>query len=519
MQAMFRLSEFFLYKTVFLTGAAVLVIEIAAVRMLSPYYGASLYVFSSVLTIILAALASGYYIGGRLADRLPRHETLYAVITVSGLLTLLAQFLASTVLPFAEGIFSVMTGPLIFGFFLFFTPSFLLGIVSPYLVKLLVSNRSHSEVGSVAGTVFFFGTLGSITGSLLSGFVLIPLFGIRHAMSSTGVILVLIGIMGILFYEQLRTHLSPFVMVRRYRAFLFFIGISTALLLGLIYNTTIPFLHTVLYRSDGMYGHITIYETDHKGHPLRILKRDINNESAVYLDSYDLVFEYTQFAEWYKTLVPEAERFLMIGGGAYSIPRTLLARDEDLEVVVAEIEPDLFPLARRFFDLGTSTRLTNYLMDGRVFLNQNEKPFDVIFLDAFGTDHTLPAHLTTIEFFEQVKSNMSPEGILIINYIGYPSGIAPTLTGSLIKTVSSVFPNMRAYALYPGSHAIRQNIVFVLRNGSMPIDLHGKEIRLYDDAHHFVDDLEIGVNQYLVDDELIFTDDRAPIEFLLINQQ
>lgn len=521
-----KVSEFFLYTTVFLTGAAVLVIEIAAVRMLSPYYGASLYVFSSVLTIILAALSIGYYVGGKLADRTPAHEPLYACITLSGLLTLLAQFLGSQILPRAEGIFNVMSGPLLFGFFLFFIPALLLGIDSPYLVKLLASARKQDEIGSVAGTVFFWGTIGSIVGSLLAGFVLIPLLGIRSTMVGTGLLLVTLGTFGLLLYEKFHSDRSVFIMVNRFSRFLFLTCMSTIVLLGLIYHTTPPFPYTVLYESDGVYGHIVIFETEHEGRPLRALKRDTNYESAMYLDSYDSVFDYMQIGERYKKLVPETRNLLMIGGGAYTLPRTILARDPDVHVTVAEIEPDLFPLAQRFFDVPSTTRLTNHSIDGRVFLTtyKNNEKFDVIFLDAFGTDLSIPAHLATQEFFKTLKNTLTSEGILIINYIGYLDGEAPTLTGSLTKTLQSVFPHMKMFATNYENRSERQNIVFVLRNGDKPIDFDGETIRRFGIVKTIradpvaINDMEIPISPYLSDRELVFTDDKAPVEYLMLKQ-
>ena len=521
-----RASEFFLYATVFLTGAAVLVIEIAAVRMLSPYYGASLYVFSSVLTIILSALSIGYYVGGKLADRSPHHEPLYACITLSGLLTLLAQFFGSYILPRAEGIFNVMSGPLLFGFLLFFIPALLLGIDSPYLVKLLASVRKKDEIGSVAGTVFFWGTIGSIVGSLLTGFVLIPLLGIRSTMVGTGLMLVVLGVLGLLLYEKLHSDRSFFIMVHRFREFLFFTLVSVIVVLGLIYRTTMPFPYTVLYESDGVYGHIKVFQTEHEGRTLRALKRDTNYESAMYLDSYDSVFDYMQFAERYKKLVPETRNLLMIGGGGYTLPRTILARDPYVQITVVEIEPDLFPLAQRYFDVPSTTRLTNHSVDGRVFLTtyKSKEKFDVVFLDAFGTDLSLPAHLATHDFFKTLKDTIAREGVLIINYIGFLDGEAPTLTGSLVKTLHTVFPNMKMFAINYENRSERQNIVFVLRNGSKPIHFDGETIRRFDTAKTVgadpvaINDMEIQISSYLSEHEIVFTDDKAPVEYLMLKQ-
>ncbi len=514
-----KLANLFLYKTVFITGAAVLVIEVAAVRMLSPYYGSSLYVFSSVLTIILAALAIGYYIGGRLSDRIPRHEPFFTVITVSGILTLLAQVLSMQILPESGSVFSVMSGPLVFGFTLFFLPALLLGIVSPYLVKLVSLSRAPDEIGQVAGTVFFWGTVGSITGSLLSGFFLIPVLGIRHAMTGTGLALVVLGLVGLLFYGYFRERLSPFVVIARQRVFIFLAVIGAIFLTSLIYQNTPNALgYTVLYESDGVYGHIVVYEIQNAGLTVRALKRDTNNESAVFLELYDSVFEYTQFAEWYPDLVPDAKQFLMIGGGAYSVPRTVLARDPDIEVTVAEIEPDLYPLAERFFDLSPSPRLSNHVVDGRVFLNEHDETYDVMFLDAFGPDLSIPAHLATKEYFELMKEHLTEDGVLIINYIGTLHGEAPSLTGSLTKTLLSVFPNMEMYGIHSDMPQQKQNIVFVARNGAKDIECSDRSVRLMTGKMRSVASMEISPSTYDTDDEIIFTDDRAPIEYLTLKQ-
>jgi spermidine synthase len=514
-----RIANLFLYETVFLTGAAVLIIEVAAVRMLSPFYGSSLYVFSSVLTIILAALALGYYLGGRLSDRMPRCEPLFIVITLSGLLTLLGEVLAVHLLPISGGVFSVVSGPLFFGLILFFLPALLLGIVSPYLVKLIALTRAQNEIGQVAGNVFFWGTLGSITGSLLSGFLLIPLLGIRHTMSGVGLSLVALGLAGLVLYPYLNERLSPFVLVARYRKFLLGTLIASFFLVFLIYEYrgATP-EYKVLYESDGVYGHIVVYEIKNEERTIRALKRDTNNESALFLESYDSIFEYMQFAEWYTDLVPEAGRFLMIGGGAYSLPRTILARDNDIEFVVAEIEPDLYPLALEFFDLTPSPRLKNYVGDGRVFLNTNEEPFDVIFLDAFGTDLSIPAHLATHEYFSTVKKGLVRDGVVIMNYIGTLDGDGPTRTGSLAKTFMGVFPNTKIYAMRPEHPATLQNIVFVGRNGDAPISFTNRTVRQLTGNERAVSDLEISSDPYNAPKEIVFTDDRAPIEYLTLKQ-
>ena len=156
--------------------------------------------------------------------------------------------------------------------------------------------------------------------------------------------------------------------------------------------------------------------------------------------------------------------------------------------------------------------------EGREFLNEHEGTFDFIFLDAFGTDLSIPAHLATKEFYELVKAHLSDEGAVMLNFIGPLAGDAPTLTGSLVKTLQSVFPNMVMYAMHPEKPERRQNILFVLRNGDEPITLEGEFIQYLDGTVHPTSEMIIPHERYLNDDELVFTDDRAPIEYLMLDQ-
>jgi spermidine synthase len=502
-----------------MTGAAVLIIEVAAVRILSPYYGASLSVFSSVLTIILTALSLGYYFGGKLADTRPRHDILYSIIGVSGVMTLTAQFLATRVLPLGEGVFSVISGPLFFGFLFFFLPGFLLGIVSPYLIKLVGADRTHDEIGQVSGTVFFFGTAGSIVGSLLSGFILIPLLGIRHTMIGTGLSLILLGIIGLILCGYFVSRMELRSLLYRYGAFILFLLTSALVLVVGTYRTELTSMYSVLHESDGVYGHIVVYETTHRGHPFRGLRRDTNSESAIYLDSYQLPFWYTQFAPLYSLVKPDTKNLLMIGGGAYTIPRTLLHEDPNLIVDVVEVEPDLYPLAVEFFDLTPTPRLRSHIVDGRVFLRTTEEKYDIIFQDVFGTDLTLPQHLATREYFALVRDRLSPDGVLFVNYIGRLLGDAPTLTGSLMKTIHEVFPTMNVYLMYPDTPSMRQNIMIVARNGDSPLAFPDRELVYSQGDTAPIETLRYDHTTYTLDKEqTVFTDDRAPVEYLLLGE-
>lgn len=498
----------YLFGTVFLTGASVLVLEVAAVRLLSPHYGSSLYVFSSVLTVILAALSIGYWYGGRRADRKHSYQDLYCIIGLSGNLVIALLIAAQLLLPNLSADFSVKTGPLVFSFVLFFIPAFLLGVVSPYIIKLQSLHTDPKHIGGVVGQTFFWGTFGSIAGSIATGFVLIPSLGVHQSILLTGIVLTAIGCV------------TPYFMKSPLRPIFTVLYISIALTLtALSYSYQHKLKTLYVYHSDGLYSSITVTDTKLGGRPVRIMRRDINNSSGIYLDSDELVFPYAQTALLHETLTPHAERFLLIGGGAYTIPRTLTKRTPELSIDVVEIEPVLYEIGKTYFDLSDTKNIHNHAMDARVFLRNTNAMYDAIFGDAFGTDGAVPFHLTTTEFFEALRSHMNENGVLIMNFIGIPKTTRPSLTGSFIKTITSVFPNTRAFALVSEDLTRRQNIIFVSRNGNEPITIDDFKIVDYLGDVQLLQDTELDLSAYHLEFEYLFTDDRAPVEYLVAKQQ
>jgi len=194
------LKQNLLLISVFITGACVLIIEVVAVRVLSPHYGNTIFTVSSVISVILAALSIGYYAGGKFADRHPSLRWFFGIILVSGLVVLIIHFLGTIILPILSTSLSLVSGPLVSSLLLFLAPAILLGTLSPYAIKLQSVQVPEQGVGSVSGKIFFWSTLGSIIGSLLAGFVLIPNFGIDYIFITTGVVLFLLGFIPLLAF-------------------------------------------------------------------------------------------------------------------------------------------------------------------------------------------------------------------------------------------------------------------------------------------------------------------------------
>lgn len=511
-----------LYTTVFTTGAAVLVLEIFAVRLLSPYFGTSMFVLSSVLTVVLAALALGYFFGGRVADRYPHHLPLYTIISIAGLSLISCYALAKLVLPYAPAIFPITFGPLFLALALFFIPAFLLGTDSPYVIKLLTQSTDPNSSGSVTGTTFFWSTVGSIVGSLSAGFVLIPFVGIQTSLLIITNLLTLGALCAAWVLSRNTT--TPAASPARIQH-IALIAIITLVMSGLVLriapaNPDLPNQRT-LYQADGYYGHIRIYEEEFSlsRPPARFLRREVNSESAVFQDSYDYVFEYTRFADLY----PELRRasttsFLMLGGGAYTIPRTLVARNPELQVDVAELEPSLFPLAQVYFGLSDVSRIQNHVMDARVFIQETEKQYDYIFMDTFNSGLYIPAHLTTQEFFTALKRRLARDGLLMINFIGARGLPGTTLTDSFAATLRSVFPNVRAFSTSIATPEILQNIVFIADATDTPLDIDDISFPLIPGAPVPLASLETDLTPQNPAAQVLFTDDRSPAEYLVAKQ-
>jgi len=488
---------------VFITGAAVLVVEVVAVRILSPYFGSTIFTVSSVMGVILAALSLGYYIGGKMADKYPSEKLFFGIIFISGASLLFLQFLSMTILPILGYALSLTQGPLLSSMILFFIPAFLMGTLSPLVIKLQKDRLPDVGIGSISGQVFFWSTLGSIFGSLFTGFVLIPNFGINEIIMTTGVVLLLIGIFPMSF--SLRS--------KRFFFKLILLIVLTSLVL--IFSQLFIPDTKVLYQEDGVYEKLLIYDDTYKGRPARFFVQDRSSSGAMYLDGDDLAFEYTKYYALYKLFVPQAKEVLAIGGGIYSVPKKLLSELPEANIDVSEIEPELEDLARQYFNLPDDPRLHTHIEDGRRYLADVDKKYDLMFSDVYFSLYSVPMHFTTQEFFQLAKDKLNKDGIFVANVIGSLSRQKPSFLFSEIKTFESVFDNTYYFAVTGPDHFDMQNIIFVGINGDKKLDLSSPEIIDSDDQtirnlqEHIIDLSRFDMSSYSV-----LTDNYAPVEYL-----
>ncbi|MBI2635456.1 MAG: fused MFS/spermidine synthase [Parcubacteria group bacterium] len=499
------LQQNLLLISVFITGACILIIEVVAVRVLSPHYGNTIFTVSSVISVILAALSIGYYAGGKFADRHPSLRWFFGIILVSGLVVLIIHFLGTIILPILGTSLSLVSGPLVSSLLLFLAPAILLGTLSPYAIKLQSVQIPEQGIGSVSGKIFFWSTLGSIIGSLLAGFVLIPNFGIDYIFITTGIVLFLLGFI-------------PLIALGLDKKRLAYSALAVVILALVAVFTVQQIKGDALYSKDGIYEKITIYDNILGSRPIRVFQQDRSASGAMFLDSddpTDLVYEYTKYYSLYKIFKPDVQNALVIGGGAYSVPKALLAELPNATIDVSEIEPSLFDLAKEYFNVEDTPNLYNYTEDGRRLLRDSDKKYDLIFSDVYYSFFSIPAHFTTQEFFTIAKEKLSSDGVFIANLIGDLSRQQPSLIFAEIKTFQNVFPNSYFFAIKTPEKTDLQNIIFVGYKSDKKVDLNA--VSILQNKNSIISSLRdkfINLNKYDLSPYPILTDNYSPVEYL-----
>lgn len=494
------LGRYRILITVFLTGSAVLVVEVVATRILSPYFGNTIFTFSSVISVILAALSVGYAAGGRLSDRYPSERLFAAIIATSGLSVYAVYWFVVMVLPSAAYALDIVSGPLIVSLALFFLPACLLGLLSPFAITLQSRSFPQQGIGAVSGSIFFWSTAGSIVGSIGAGFFLIPNFGVSAILMGIAGLLLALGI-SLLFVAGVRK--------------VIIVGAVMTCIGGVMSAPAEP-VGLAVYSQDTRYQRVDVVDGWYDDQPTRFFLQDRAPSGAMFLESDEFVLEIAKFTALHQVLHPNISQALIIGGGAYNIPKKLLSDISDIQVDVAEIDPALLPIAERYFGLTVDSRLTNHIADGRRFLHDTSRTYDLIYSDVYYSLF-LPPHLATKEFFLAAKGKLNTAGLFLGNFIGELSSDETTsLLLSEMRTFQEVFPNCYFFLTDPTLPTEVQNIVFLGYNSPQQIDFQSLVFTAHTDP--FLRSLsakQIDTTMLHLARFPVMTDDYAPVEYLI----
>lgn len=486
-----------LLTTAFITGASVMVIELVGSRIVAPYVGTSIFVWTALIGVVLASLSVGYALGGRLADKDANERTLSLLLFLSSIATagILLLRSAASFLGLISGQFGF--GSILIATLIFVPATIILGMVTPYVARLSITNVEHS--GRTVGNLYAVSTVGSIVGTFAGGFLLISYFGNTKIILGTAFLLLL---------------LSAFILFKNRgvgRAYT-----QTIIGLGIILSAHmvppyVPVPGELVYDGDTPYRRVWIFDSREQssGRPIRIFTDTISGyHSGIRLDAdNELLFDYTRYFELADFFYPNPEQTLMIGGAVQTFPSYYAKRHENMIMDSVEIDPALLPLATAYFNFHNTHNVRPVHEDARIFLNTTEKAYDVVFVDAFSSILAVPFHLTTSEAIAHLDRITENKGVVIVNLISATKGHGSKLFRSLYATFSEHFKNVHAFRMSPSSspEAIQNILLVGTNNDAIPKPPFASSNIAWNALlkNYFVPEGEAG---------FVLTDDYAPVE-------
>lgn len=439
-----------IYGVSFLSGAVLMGLEMVGSRILAPVFGSSIFVWGSLIGVVLTALSLGYYAGGYLSDRIPRSEPLSLLLALAGMWTSYIPALSKRILPRLAASLPGIAGPLFASFSLFFAPSILLAMVSPWCMRLLIP--SVERAGRSAGLLYAVSNGGSILGTFATSFYLIPRMGSESIVAWAAFVLLGLGITCALMGRS-----------RRMCVLVAVLAATTAVTGGSLPRELGD--AGVVYETQSLYHHIYVVDQGN----VRLMRFDNAVQGGMHRDSpYDSAYPYVDYFHLALTMKEDIRDVLMIGLGAGMAPKRFSRDYPDMDIQVVEIDVQVAAVARGYFGLPGDDRVKVFVEDGRRFLTRTAKKYDLIVLDAYYAD-SIPFHLTTVEFYELVREHLKPGGVVASNIIGAVTGPRSKLFRSMHLTLARVLPATYVFPMgyRPGTEEQYRNIlVFAVSPGT-----------------------------------------------------
>lgn len=437
----------YLVLTAFVCGGLIMVIEVLGSRVIGPFFGVSLFVWTALITVALVALAAGYAIGGHLADRRSSPDWLYGIILLAGVAVLLVPLAKAPVLKACLPL-GLRGGALASAAALFGPSLFLLGCVSPYVVK--IAARELHNLGRTVGGLYALSTVGSFVGTVATGFFLIAFLGVNQIFLLTGAALIALGA-------------GYFVLFRRRWA-----ALALAAAPFLLAPGEAPSTKSLanggqvlrLHAQDSYYGNLKVLEYRFPGITTRELLIDGLVQGGVDTASGLSVYEYSYLMQFLPVaLNPEGRRCLVIGLGAGVVPAWYGARGIPTDVV--DIDPAVPEIAARHFNFRPSGKV--HVEDARYFLAGAGGRYDYMVVDVFNGD-TTPGHLLSLEAMRLMAARLAPGGVLAVNLVG---SLDPRhMTLAVVRTLEQVFANVDLHPLFPVEQGVTTgNLAIIAYDG------------------------------------------------------
>ncbi len=485
------LDKLVFYGTVTITGAAVMMVELLGTRIIGPFYGVSLIVWSSLLSVSLLALSMGYYIGGHAADkgiwlRLPH------AIFASAVMVAIIPLLSEPVQVFFNGL-GLRGGALSSAFVLFTPPLLFLGMAGPFVIRM--ATERLESVGSTAGNVYAISTVGSVLGTLLLGFFLLPLFGTFAILIAVSMALLLLSA-ALAFYEYRRLNI-------RHRLIPWASAVSV-IGLFLVFQFFADKRDTegykLVFEQETHYGWVRVVDQEQKD--IRWLMSDASTIGAEFLPTGQGLLGYQKVVRMLPWFKPGSKKALLIGLGAGHLVSDLAKYGVNTDSI--EIDPAVAHAAEAYFGLQPTGKVI--VGDARYHVQQMDERYDLIIHDCF-TGGSEPFHLLSREMMLELKSRLNPGGVLAVNFVGFTDQSRLKPVRAIAATMDSVFAHRMNYVLAPQEPF--SDYVFLLSDHQLnPNTLPNAEA-----STGWLAGLETEISS---DGARVITDDYNPLEFLQI---
>ncbi len=506
----------FLLPIVFVGGMSVMATEMCASRLLSPYFGTSLLIWANIIGFVIIYLALGYFIGGRIADRNPRASLLYQLTCWAALTMGLVPLLIKPVLDMAGDAFKNANGVLFYGsliitLLLFSAPLILMGCISPFAVRLAVTQVG--KAGKTAGMISSLSTVGSILGIFIPVLVMIPTIGTRRTMFIFALTLLVFSLFGLYLVKSRRT---PF-----YASFVVVVGALMTLSVGGIIRPAVS--GELIYEHESPDNYIQVVKRQNGDGTYRhdlVLNEGRAIHSIYNLDTSKVLtggpWDYYMVAPFFNKQLNQSQvkKVMIIGLGAGTSAKQITRAygEKNVHIDGIEVDEEIIKVGRQYFDMN-EPNLNAVADDGRYYMITSKDKYDIIGMDAYKQPY-IPFHLTTQEFFRQAKEHMTPTGVAVVN-AGAPSAANGQrdfrLVEALAKTMKTVFPNV--YLINVDGYF---NTIIVGTNSPTNINNFRENITQYvsNDLIKTVGTaaLEKGDIREWTQAEAFFTDDLAPVE-------
>ena len=499
-------NNLILYITSFLSGMTVMAVELSCSRLLAPYFSSSQIVWTVIIGLIMICMSIGNVLGGRSADKHKSLGRLYFYIWIASVWIALIPFVGKYLISGIAGFLMlflpsgnlVLMGSALSCIVIFSLPMTLLGMVSPYLVKLGVEDTENK--GRIAGQIYAMGTIGSIIGTFVPTFFTIPYIGTSKTFLLFALLLNIVCALYFLFSRKnaLRNTITAVLLL----VFLF-----------IPFNDSFAFWKTnIIYEGESLYNYLQVEETKDSV----ILSTNVAfGVQSIYKKDGSLsgyYYEYALMAPYFiKDMSPEKKLdVLVLGLGTGTFPKQLKKYIPNVTTDAVEIDAKIADLATKYFNL-QEDEANVYINDGRSFFSTPDaKQYDIILADAY-QDITVPFHMSTQEFFKIVKEHLKPGGVLIVN-VNMKSGSFTGVPEYLANTVKSIFNKV-----YRADLSIVTNSLLFVSDDDQMLENYKINTSSQIPIDHDLYNISRYINSNLVemtDTKLVLTDDLAPVEVL-----